>query len=148
SLFDAFPFTEASTLLEVTRHELRPMDLRKLDSKLCNKADDKGTLSTFSSQSSTTKDYPSLSSLIHPLNLYFRILIYFAFSGGQVDLVAVLSMGLMEYIGHLHALNQRYEWSAVLRYHMDYHALRRREMMNGDYSGWGRPDSLLMTDHL
>ncbi|KAF9268679.1 hypothetical protein L218DRAFT_954128 [Marasmius fiardii PR-910] len=148
SLFDTFPFTEASTLLEVTRHELRPMDLWKLDSKLRDKADDEGNLTSFNSRASTTKDYPSLTSIIHPLNLYFRILLYFASSGGQVDIVTVLSMGMMEYIGHLHTLNQRYEWSAVLRYHMDYHVLRRHEMMNGIYSGWGRPNPDLMVEHL
>ncbi|KAF9255027.1 hypothetical protein L218DRAFT_1009006 [Marasmius fiardii PR-910] len=95
SLFDTFPFTEASTLLEVTCHELWPINLGKLDSKLRDKADDEGTITSFTSQTSTTKDYPLLSSIIHPLNLYFRILLAFASSGGQVDLVTVTKCVLL-----------------------------------------------------
>ncbi|KAL0563791.1 hypothetical protein V5O48_018272, partial [Marasmius crinis-equi] len=148
SLFDAFPFTEANILLDVTRHELRPSDLRKLDSKLRAKADNEGDLAAFNSRSSSAKDYPSLASIIRPLGLYFQILIHFASSGGQLDVVTTLSMGMVQYIVHLTTLSQRYEWDAIRQYHMDYHALRRREMMNGIYTGWGKPESDLVTEHL
>ncbi|KAK1228251.1 hypothetical protein PQX77_008711 [Marasmius sp. AFHP31] len=149
SLFDAFPFvTDASVLLDVTRHELKPIDLRKLDSKLCAKADNDSSLATFDSRTSSSKDYPSLASLTRPLGLYFQILIYFASSGGQLDVVTALSMGMIKYMVHLSDLNQRYEWDAVRMYHLDYHAVHRRDMMNGDYSGWGKPDADLITEHL
>ncbi|KAF9260095.1 hypothetical protein L218DRAFT_1055002, partial [Marasmius fiardii PR-910] len=72
SIFDHFPFTEASTLLEIARHELCPMDIRKLDSKLRVKANDtEGGLDAFNARASTNKDYPSLNALIWPLILYF-----------------------------------------------------------------------------
>ncbi|KAL0061608.1 hypothetical protein AAF712_011525 [Marasmius tenuissimus] len=148
SLFDAFPFTDAALLLDITRHELRPMDLRKLDSKLRAKADDEGNLASFNSRDSAGKDYPSLASVIRPLGLYFQVLIHFASSGGQLDVVTVLSSGMVQYLVHLTNLNQRYEWDAVRQYHMDYHALRRHEMMNSNYSGWGKPEAELVTEYL
>ncbi|KAL0060895.1 hypothetical protein AAF712_012287 [Marasmius tenuissimus] len=148
SLFDAFPFTEAALLLDITRHKLRPMDLRKLDSKLRAKADDEGNLAGFNSRDSAGKDYPSLASIVRPLGLYFQVLIHFASSGGQLDVVTALSIGMVQYIVHLTNLNQRYEWDAVRQYHMDYHALRRRDMMNSIYSGWGKPEADLITEYL
>ena len=148
SLFDAFPFTEAALLLDITRHDLRPMDLRKLDSKLRAKADDEGNLAGFIARDSAAKDYPSLASVIRPLGLYFQVLIHFASSGGQLDVVTALSIGMVQYLVHLTNLNQCYEWDAVQQYHMDYHALRRREMMNSNYSGWGKPDADLVTEYL
>ncbi|KIK59088.1 hypothetical protein GYMLUDRAFT_44818 [Collybiopsis luxurians FD-317 M1] len=148
SLFDMFPLVEASMLLDIARHELRPIDLRKLDSKLRDKADDEGSLATFLARASSSKDYPSLSAIISPLTLYFRILTHFAISGGQPDVVAILVTGLFAYIDHLNFLNQRYDWSAVLQYHMAFHGLRRREMMNGVYDGWEKADQQLMALHL
>jgi hypothetical protein len=151
SLPDMFPLVEAGTLLDIARHEFRPMDLRKLDSKLRDKADDEGSasLATFTSRPSTSKDYPSLSAVIPPLTLYFRILTQFAAAhGGQISAVAALSFGTLAYIEHLHALNLRYDWMAVLQYHMAFHGLRRREMINGDYTGWARSESELMTQFL
>ncbi|KAF5347701.1 hypothetical protein D9757_013500 [Collybiopsis confluens] len=148
SLFDTFPLVEASTLLEVARHELRPMDLRKLDSKLRDKADDEGSLGSFVPRASSSKDYPSLTTVISPLTLYFRILTQSASSGGKVDIVADLTSGLFAYIDHLHFLNSRYDWSAVLQYHMAFHGLRRRDMINGVYDGWAKVDQELWTLHL
>ncbi|KAJ8077868.1 hypothetical protein PM082_002309 [Marasmius tenuissimus] len=149
SLFDAFPFiTDQNILLDVTRHELKPFDIRKLDSKLRAKADNNGSLSTFDSRTSSNRDYPTLASLMRPLGIYFQILLFFASSGGQIDVVTALSMGMVKYMVHLSDLNQRFEWEAVWLYHMDYHALRRRKMMNGDYTGWGMPDSNLTTEYL
>ncbi|KAF9254392.1 hypothetical protein L218DRAFT_811052, partial [Marasmius fiardii PR-910] len=144
-----FPFMEASTLLEIARHELRPMDLQKLDSKLRTKADDtEGGLKAFNTRASTNKDYPSLAALVWPLSLYFRILIQFAISGRKLDVVAALTDSLFKYMDHLFDLNGQYEWSAVLQYHMDYHALRCWEMVASNYEGWGDLDIKLMALHL
>ncbi|KAG7098243.1 hypothetical protein E1B28_000207 [Marasmius oreades] len=148
SLFDAFPRLEAGTLLAVTRHEIPPLDIRKLDPILLKKAFDEGTLAAVGSHSGCAKDYPSLASLLPPLGLYFQILIHFATSGGQLDIVSALATGMLQYILHLTDLNQRYEWHAVLTYHMSYHADRRREMVNNIYTGWGKPSSDLITEHL
>ncbi|KAJ3734085.1 hypothetical protein DFJ43DRAFT_963760, partial [Lentinula guzmanii] len=148
SLPDAFPTLEPATLLDIAKHELRPLDLRKLDSKLRSKADDAGTTSSFLSRDSSMKDYPSLSALLVPFNLYFCVLIHFAFTGGRADVVTALSTNLLLYIDHLNDLNNHYEWSAVLQYHMDFHAIRRREMIKGNYEGWGAQDYDLSMKHL
>ncbi|KAF9262729.1 hypothetical protein L218DRAFT_1000297 [Marasmius fiardii PR-910] len=89
------------------------------------KADDaEGGLDAFNARASTNKDYLSLSALIWPLTLYFRILIQFAISGGQMGVVAALTDGFLEYLDHLHEINMQYKWGMVLQYHMDYHSLR------------------------
>lgn len=149
SLFDQFPFVESGTLLDIARHDFRPMDLHKLDSKLRDKADHvEGGLAFLSSRTSSIKDYPSLNSITQPLNTFFSILIAFAATSGKSDVTCVIALGALSYLSHLSSLQQQYEWHAVLRYHMDYHLLRRREMINGDYSGWGQPSILLITEHL
>ncbi|KAF5360107.1 hypothetical protein D9757_014816 [Collybiopsis confluens] len=130
---NAFPSLEPATLLDIARHDIRPMDLRKLDSKLCEKADDTGSTSLFLSRDSSTRDYPSLSALLVPLNLYFRVLIHFASSSDRADIITALSTSVLLYLDHLNDLNNRYEWPAVLQYHMEFHALRRREMIKGSY---------------
>ncbi|KAJ8089341.1 hypothetical protein PM082_014589 [Marasmius tenuissimus] len=109
---------------------------------------DEGSLSTFDSQASSSKDYPSFAALLTPLMLYFRILTQFAVSGGNLDAVAALTYGLFAYIEHLSSLNHRYEWSAVLQYHMAFHGLRRRDMVNGIYDSWGKSEPELMTQFL
>ncbi|KIK63304.1 hypothetical protein GYMLUDRAFT_57546 [Collybiopsis luxurians FD-317 M1] len=123
SLLDAFPSLELTMLLDITKHKLCPMDLYKLDSKLHEKANDSGSTSSFLSHDSSTKDYPSLSALLTPLNLYFCILIYFTFSGGQADIVTTLSTSVLLYMDHLNNLNSCYEWPTVLQYHMEFHTL-------------------------
>ncbi|KAJ3991405.1 hypothetical protein F5050DRAFT_1581467, partial [Lentinula boryana] len=143
-----FPSLEPTMLLDIARHELRPIDLHKLDSKLREKADDSGSTSSFLSCDSSSKDHPSLSALLVPLNLYFRILIHFAFSGGKADVVTALSTGFLLYMDHLNDLNFRYEWYAVLQYHMEFHAHCRREMVKGKYDGWGGHDYDLMMKFL
>ncbi|KAF9258696.1 hypothetical protein L218DRAFT_816254, partial [Marasmius fiardii PR-910] len=119
-----FPRLEASTILDVTRHDLIPTDIHKLNSKLRRKAIDQGTLTSFTSRSGSSKDYPSLSSLLYPFGVYVQILAHFVASGGQINVLLTLSTGFMQYIMHLNNLNLRYEWDAVLAYHMAYHAER------------------------
>ncbi|KAJ8083636.1 hypothetical protein PM082_009511 [Marasmius tenuissimus] len=148
SLPDTFPLVEATTLLDIARHEFRPMDLRKLDSKLRDKADDEGTLSTFDSRASSSKDYPSFAALLTPLMLYFRILTQFVVSGGNLNAVAAPTYGLFAYIEHLSSLNHLYEWSAVLQYHMAFHGLRCCDMVNGIYKSWAKSEPELMMQFL
>ncbi|KAF9255276.1 hypothetical protein L218DRAFT_967459, partial [Marasmius fiardii PR-910] len=148
SLFAAFPRLEASTILDVTRHDLIPTDIHKLDSKLRQKAVDQGTLASLTSRSGSSKDYPSLSTLLYPFGVYIQILTHFTASGGQIDVLLALSTSMMQYIMHLNDLNLCYEWDAVLAYHMAYHVEQRHEMRSNDYSGWGKLDDQLITKFL
>ncbi|KAF9266443.1 hypothetical protein L218DRAFT_858240 [Marasmius fiardii PR-910] len=148
SLFNAFPRLEASIILDVTRHDIIPTDIHKLDSKLRRKAIDQGALSALTSRAGSTKDYPSLSALLYPLTIYFQILAHFAASSGHVDVIVCLFSGVLQYIMHLTDLNLRYEWDAVLAYHMAYHAERCHEMKQNIYTGWGKLDEQLSTEFL
>ncbi|KAF9255418.1 hypothetical protein L218DRAFT_884188 [Marasmius fiardii PR-910] len=143
SLFATFPRLEASTILDVTRHDLIPTDIHKLDSKLRRKAVDQGTLASLTSRSGSSKDYPSLSTLLYPFGVYVQILAHFAASSGQI-----LSTGMMQYIMHLNDLNLHYEWDAVLAYHMAYHAEQCYKMRSNNYSGRGKLDDQLITEFL
>ncbi|KAJ7122618.1 hypothetical protein C8R46DRAFT_815203, partial [Mycena filopes] len=145
SLYDLFPSLEAGQLLEIARHEFRPADLHKLDTCFRDRSDiDR----LEDSKGKVPKDFPSLHSLINPLTLYFRVLVAFATSSGDAEATRVISDGSARYYEHLHDLHQRYEWAAVVEYHLQYHLLRRREMVNGDYSYWGRPDGDLQSRYL
>ncbi|KAJ7724020.1 hypothetical protein B0H16DRAFT_1209888, partial [Mycena metata] len=146
SLFDLFPFLEASQLLEIARHELRPADLYKLDSRFRDRADINRP--DDSKGKSSAKDYPSLHSFLTPLFTYFRVLSAFATSSGDAEATRVIADGSAHYYEHLVDLHQRYEWLAVVKYHLQYHLIRRRDMVNGDYSGWGRTDGDLMNRFL
>ncbi|KAJ7724884.1 hypothetical protein B0H16DRAFT_1472120 [Mycena metata] len=143
SLFDLFPSLEASQLLEIVRHEFRPADLYQLNSRFrdIDRPDD-------SKGRSSANDYPSLHSLINPLFTYFRVLSAFAASSGDAEATRVVGDGSTRYYEHLHDLHQRYEWSAVVEYHLQYHLIRRHEMANGDYSGWGQTNADLMNRFL
>ncbi|KAJ7092221.1 hypothetical protein C8R44DRAFT_534477, partial [Mycena epipterygia] len=142
-----FPSLEAGQLLEIARHEFRPADLYKLDSRFRDRTDI-DRLEDSKGKSPSTKDYPFLHSLITPLYTYFRVLVAFAASSGDAQATMVISDGSTRYYEHLHDLHQRYEWSAVVEYHLQYLLIRRREMTNGDYSGWGRTDGDLMNRFL
>ncbi|KAJ7151255.1 hypothetical protein C8R46DRAFT_914220 [Mycena filopes] len=145
SLYDLFPTIEAGQLLEIARHEFRPVDLHKLDSTFRDRFDiDRPD----DAKGRTAKGYPSLHSLISPLFTYFRILSAFAASSGDAEATRVIADGSARYYEHLHDMHQRFEWSAVVEYHLHYHLIRRREMANGDYSGWGPSDGELMNRFL
>ncbi|KAJ6490554.1 hypothetical protein DFH09DRAFT_1454072, partial [Mycena vulgaris] len=147
SLYDLFPSLEAGQLLEIARHDFRPSDLYKLDSRFRDRTDI-DRLDDSRGKSHSVKDYPSLHSLITPLYMYFRVLVAFASSSGDAEATRVISDGSARYYEHLHDLHQRYEWSAVVEYHLQYHLIRRREMVNGDYSRWGHTDADLMNRYL
>ncbi|KAF9255887.1 hypothetical protein L218DRAFT_1008034 [Marasmius fiardii PR-910] len=126
SLFAAFPRLEANVILDVICHDLIPTDLHKLDLKLWRKAMDQGTIHTLTSWSSSSKDYPSLSTLLHSFGLYFLILTHFAASGGHIDMLLC------------------YEWDAVLAYHAE----QCHEMKQNTYTGWGKLNDQLFSEFL
>ncbi|KAJ7661733.1 hypothetical protein B0H17DRAFT_888526, partial [Mycena rosella] len=142
-----FPSLEAGQLLEITRHEFRPTDLYKLDSRFRDRTDI-DRLEDSKGKSPSAKDYPSLHSLITPLYMYFRVLVAFAASSGDAEATRVIFDGSNRYYEHLHDLHQRYEWSAIVEYHLQYHLIRRHEIASGNYSGWGRTDADLMNRYL
>ncbi|KAJ6610431.1 hypothetical protein B0H10DRAFT_1643772, partial [Mycena sp. CBHHK59/15] len=147
SLYALFPTIEAGMLLDIARHELKPVDLFKLDSRFRDKFDVERTEDS-KARTGTAKDYPSLHSLLIPLTTYFRVLQAFAASAGDTASTRLIGDGAGWYTAHLLELHQRYEWSAVVQYHMQFHLIRRREMADGDYSGWGHTDADLMNQYL
>ncbi|KAF8171016.1 hypothetical protein K438DRAFT_1426680, partial [Mycena galopus ATCC 62051] len=54
--------------------------------------------------------------------------------------VFAITRSLADYISHLTELHQQFKWSAVVIYHVEFHATRLWDMKSGDYSGWARPD--------
>ncbi|KAJ7511478.1 hypothetical protein B0H11DRAFT_1641093, partial [Mycena galericulata] len=147
SLYALFPTIEAGMLLEIARHELKPVDLFKLDSRFRDKFDVERTEDS-KTRTGTARDYPSLHSLLIPLTTYFRVLQAFAALAGDTTSTRVIGDGAGWYTAHLLELHQRYEWSAIVQYHMQFHLIRRREMADGDYSGWGHTDADLMNQYL
>ncbi|KAI0772321.1 hypothetical protein BD413DRAFT_437754, partial [Trametes elegans] len=148
-----FPHIEASVLLEIARHEFKPSDLSKLDSKYRDRTArsvlefDAG-VGGFTFRDPSAKDYPSLHSLFAPLTTYFHILTMFAASSGNIAAVCQVTSGAFAYISQLEQFNEDYQWSAVLAYHMDFHYKRRSFMADGDYSGWDLIDPGLQARHL
>lgn len=51
---------------------------------------------------------------------------------------------VQHYIRHLADLNQRYPWTSVLMYHVEFHRDRCQEMTRGQFGGWSTADSDLM----
>ncbi|KAJ6583346.1 hypothetical protein DFH09DRAFT_1435721 [Mycena vulgaris] len=132
SLYALFPTIEAGMLLEIARHELKPVDLFKLDSRFRDKFDVERTEDS-KTRTGTARDYPSLHSLLIPLMTYFRVLQAFAALAGDTASTRIIGDGAGWYTAHLLKLHQRYEW---------------REMADGDYSGWGHTDADLMNQYL
>ncbi|KAJ7250505.1 hypothetical protein B0H12DRAFT_976874, partial [Mycena haematopus] len=148
-----FPRVKASLLLDIARHDFEPLDLFKLDSRFRDRAD-KSHLDVESgsvlvkTRAGSLKDYPSLHSLLTPLNVYFDILLSFAASAGDAAVTRLMGHGALAYSNLLLDLNQKYEWQAVVQYHMDFHMDRIQEMCRGDYTGWALLDSQLVSQHL
>ncbi|KAH9848193.1 hypothetical protein C2E23DRAFT_711865, partial [Lenzites betulinus] len=148
-----FPHIEAGMLLEIARHEFKPSDLSKLDSK----SRDRNARSVlefdagaggFTFRDPSAKDYPSFHAIFTPLATYFHILTMFAASSGSLAAVSQLVTGSWAYITQLEQFNEEYQWSAVLAYHMDFHHKQRSLMADGDYSGWDIIDSRLQSKYL
>lgn len=134
-------------LLEIARHEFRPIDLCKLDSRFRSKIDVE-RLDNVANRTGALKEYPSLHALLIPLSIYFDILQAFAASAGDANATFLIGHNAALYTAHLIDLHQTHEWSAVVQYHMQFHLHRRQEMINGSYVGWGQPDQLLMSQYL
>ncbi|GLB35400.1 hypothetical protein LshimejAT787_0209650 [Lyophyllum shimeji] len=147
SLPSLFPAIETSVLLDIARHEFRPIDLCKLDSRFRNKADVE-RLDSAAPCVGAFKEYPSLHSLLVPLTTYFAILQAFSASAGDAHATFLIGNSAARYTAHLLELHQHYEWTAVLQYHMQFHLHRRQEMLSGSYAGWAQPDQLLMSQYL
>ncbi|KAF9011314.1 hypothetical protein BDQ17DRAFT_1345941 [Cyathus striatus] len=135
SVYDDFPLVEAGIILDIARHDFRPLDLYKLDYPA-------------KPASSSSRSYPTFTSLLSPLTVYFNILSTLAAATGKPNIIRTVADGAFCYISHLSDLSQRYEWGAVLQYHMDFHLDRRREMANGSYAGWKSADGQLINTHL
>lgn len=153
SLPELFPRVKASLLLDIARHDFEPLDLFKLDSRFRDRSD-KSHLDVESgsvlvrARTGSLKDYPSLQSLLTPLNVYFDILLSFAASAGDAAVTRMMGHGALAYSNLLLDLNQKYDWAAVVQYHMDFHMDRVQEMSRGDYSGWAHLDTQLISQHL
>ncbi|KNZ71285.1 hypothetical protein J132_00074 [Termitomyces sp. J132] len=146
SLPALFPAIETSTLLDIARHEFRPLDLCKLDPTSKFRRADMERTDSNGTRFTGTKDYPTFHNLLIPLTTYFSVLQAFAASSGDAHATFVIGHGAARYISHLTSLNQKYEWTAVLQYHVHFHLSRRQEMLTGSYAGWARPDDLLLTE--
>ena len=147
SLHTQFPEIEAGTLLEIVRHDFKPNDLFKLALRARDKADPDRpeSLKKFSGPYAA---YPSLHSLLTPLTTYFSILQSFAASSGDATAASLVGIGGQRYIAHILDLHQRYEWLAVVEYHIHFHLRRRCEMAEGDYNGWLRADPDLLNSYV
>ncbi len=149
SLLSQFPEVEAPVIATIIQHEFKGSDLYKLDSKYRDKAErgvlewENGTLQ-FKSEP-TVKDYPNPNFVIQPLTVYFSILIAHSAATGKT---AELAIATLAYISSLTKLAVEFEWHAVLAYHMAFFARRRREMVQGVYSGWGSIDHSLHGEYL
>ncbi|KAI0666799.1 hypothetical protein C8Q78DRAFT_948421, partial [Trametes maxima] len=148
-----FPHIEAGVLLEIARHEFKPSDLSKLDSKYRDRnarsvLEFDAGVGGFTLREPSAKDYPSFHSLFAPLMTYFNVLMMFAASSGSIAAVCQVANGSMAYMSQLEQFHEDYQWSAVLAYHMDFHYKRRSCMTDGDYSGWDSIDSGLQAKHL
>ncbi|KAK0469349.1 uncharacterized protein EV420DRAFT_1235369, partial [Desarmillaria tabescens] len=150
SLFKLFPEVEEATITSIIQHEFRSSDLYKLDPRYLYYNAEWKTLE----HSGTAPEHPNdlslkeckaLSSIIVPLSTYFSILITHNQPTGKSALLAVQ---LFRYIVHLARIASEYEWHAVVSYHMAFFTRRRREMIHGDYGGWGRVDLELLGEYL
>ncbi|KAJ3791971.1 hypothetical protein GGU11DRAFT_694071 [Lentinula aff. detonsa] len=146
SLYSSFPNIEEKHLLEITRHDFRPFALCKLDSRVRSKADAAdGGLDTLEKSQGSVKDYPGLDSLLVPLSLYFSILISYAFIGGKPEVGCALAIQSHTYIASLMEMAKEFQWSYVFEYHVQYMNIRRQEMKQGNYLGWGPINAQLYT---
>ncbi|KAG8939185.1 hypothetical protein FRC04_006836, partial [Tulasnella sp. 424] len=116
SVQDLFPEVEGSVLASVLGHTLTASDLYKLNARYRDKPD-RSTLELDGTSlrirgDATARDYPSFSYIHQPLVNYFTVLIHHVLDCKYFAAAAML------YVGQLQKLNDEYEWSAVLRYHL------------------------------
>lgn len=151
-LASLFPHVDRDVIASIVRHELSGAELYKLDSRrilestwaLIEVNMDESTISLHSAPAAT-ETYPTLDSLLVPLNAYFSVLCVHGLSHGQSPM---LPYHFFRYSSHLVKIAAQYEWSAVLSYHLASFSRRCKEMRKGDYAGWGRVDMDLMEEFL
>ncbi|KAJ7712343.1 hypothetical protein B0H14DRAFT_2167018, partial [Mycena olivaceomarginata] len=138
SLRTLFPDIEPACITAVITHELRAVDLYKLDPRLKDTEPTYSLSATgaFEMNVSKHKAYKNLNSILLPLNTYFGILT--AHANGT------LAAYFHRHTAHLVTLASEYEWVAVLEYHTLFFNRRRGDMLNGDYVSWGTPDLALL----
>ncbi|KAF8576608.1 hypothetical protein K439DRAFT_1622741 [Ramaria rubella] len=134
SLDRSFPHVNTALSLAITRHELRPGHLFKLNSTIKDKPRPKtfklsesGNF-TQHDRDASPKDYPSFRAVFDPLSTYFEILQYFIISARHIPSIQQVVLGSSEYLHILYHLYMCYEWSAVLQYHFMFHNRRLAEM--------------------
>ncbi|KAF5387550.1 hypothetical protein D9757_006561 [Collybiopsis confluens] len=93
--------------------------------------------------SGSLKDFSTLDALGVPLNHYFDVLITYARFSGSSDAGCALASGAVRYLASLLEMAKKYQWASVLQYHVDYMNIRRYEMKEGNYLGWGPIDGPL-----
>ncbi|KAI9000992.1 hypothetical protein BD414DRAFT_473300 [Trametes punicea] len=151
SIASLLPHVELEVIASVVRHELPGVEVYKLDSRRILESTwnivevmDDSTVSVRAAPLAIEM-YPTLDSLLVPLNAYFSILSVNGLSNGQS---ALLPCHFFRYSSHLVKIAAQYEWKAVLSYHLAFFARRVKDMRKGDYSGWGRVEMDLMEEFL
>ncbi|KAL7282426.1 hypothetical protein PYCCODRAFT_1433653 [Trametes coccinea BRFM310] len=152
SIASLFPHVDLDVIASVVRHELPAIEVYKLDSRrilestwnIVEVSMDDSTVSLCAAPLAI-ETYPSLDSLLVPLNAYFSILSVDGLSNGQS---ALLPCHFFRYSSHLVKIAAQYEWHAVLSYHFAFFARRLKEMRKGDFAGWGRVEMDLMEECL
>ncbi|KAG7449842.1 uncharacterized protein BT62DRAFT_928592 [Guyanagaster necrorhizus] len=134
----------------VIQHDLRASDVYKLDLRHRGKTERKtlefnGTKLELFNDDAALKEYKTLNSIIDPLSTYFSILIMHAQPSGKS---ALLGIQVFCFTAHLSRIASEYEWHAVVSYHMAFFTKRCREVMDGDYAGWGKIDLEFRGEHL
>ncbi|KAJ3710537.1 hypothetical protein C8R42DRAFT_544841, partial [Lentinula raphanica] len=150
SLLSLFPEVEVATITAIITHDFRASNLYKLDSRYRDKTERqvlslKGETLELTTNDSSYREYKSLNAIAVPLSTYFSILVCHAEASGKVSRI---SLDFFKYNAHLIRISSEYEWPAVIAYHMAFFNKRRREMQEGDYSGWGKVDMELRGEHL
>lgn len=151
SLLDLFPSIDGTVLLDIARHEFKPGDLYKLDTRHKDRAArqilelNSGVVAV---RNQAPRGYPSFHSLDVPLSTFFNVLAGFASTGSNATALYHLTASTMTYLARLVQFSLDYQWSAVVAYHFDFHYKRRRDMLRGDYSGWATIDTGLQAKHL
>ncbi|KAF8508887.1 hypothetical protein JB92DRAFT_2832167 [Gautieria morchelliformis] len=124
SIDRSFPHVESALRLAISKHEFRPSHLYKLDAtvkehpkpKAFEISDDGEFLQC--ERDASPKDYPSFRALYDPLVVYFQILQYFVIASSNTTAIHQVVFGCSEYLRILYQIYMRYEWSAVLQYHL------------------------------
>jgi hypothetical protein len=146
SLYTRFPTIESSVLLSIAQHTFHPTHLYKLEPRWREMLDTERVAD--SAKSRTHKDFPTLASLLAPLAIFFRILTAIATSGKSADQTFVIANAGLSYINHLMDLSDKYQWPAVVAYHLDFHLAQRLPMKDGNFTGWLHPNIHLQSTHL